>query len=86
MLVFSGRALHINTTKQTQTDKHKLVTHNLGDISKVSVYRKEAPLSCTHLPYLHNHEYFALDRVLLVSVGVCSRALDTYTLTHLPDR
>ena len=23
------------------------------------------------LPYLHNHEYFALDRVLLVSVGVC---------------
>ena len=25
----------------------------------------------TYFPYLHNHEYFALDRVLLVSVGVC---------------
>ena len=24
----------------------------------------------TYFPYLHNHEYFALDRVLLVSVGV----------------
>ena len=23
-----------------------------------------------YFPYLHNHEYFALDRVLLVSVGV----------------
>ena len=28
----------------------------------------------TYFPYLHNHEYFALDRVLLVSVGVCARA------------
>ena len=25
----------------------------------------------TYFPYLHNHEYFALDRVLLVCVCVC---------------
>ena len=34
-------------------------------------------------PYLHNHEYFALDRVLLVSVGV--RARDQHEQTR-PDQ
>ena len=39
--------------------------------------------SVMRAPYLHNHEYFALDRVLLVSVGVCvfvrARTPNTYT-------
>ena len=33
------------------------------------------------LPYLHNHEYFALDRVLLVSVCV-ARTLTLPKLTN----
>ena len=38
----------------------------------------------TYFPYLHNHEYFALDRVLLVSVGVCVRAThQTPTSYHI---
>ena len=37
----------------------------------------------TYFPYLHNHEYFALDRVLLVSVGVCGRARDSHTNTYM---
>ena len=34
----------------------------------------------TYFPYLHNHEYFALDRVLLVSVGVLARDQNTHRL------
>ena len=38
----------------------------------------------TYFPYLHNHEYFALDRVLLVSVGVCvARAYTDQYHKHL---
>ena len=37
----------------------------------------------TYFPYLHNHEYFALDRVLLVSVGV-SRALNIHKQINTP--
>ena len=36
-------------------------------------------ITVTFFPYLHNHEYFALDRVLLVSVGVCRARARTLT-------
>ena len=57
------------------------VTHSWGCVY-VCVFVRARPvlITVTFFPYLHNHEYFALDRVLLVSVGVCvfvARALNT---------
>ena len=67
-----------------QTNKHKLVTHNLGDISKVRASKHVLVL----LPYLYHQDYELLIYVCLVSSTRCSarqtRPTGTTIRKHLP--